>query len=125
MFWIWGMFYVTDIPFKDWKATFHKHTNLVYVDEMSEVVLVNGADYILPLTVDNYIRFNEHPKCIFKNNIDNILILHNKSKFAEYMMRMFIENIPPVYYYNYDDITYMSPLVDSLKEKMIQKCIML
>lgn len=117
------MFYATDVPFKDWKATFHQHTKLVYVDEMPNLEKGTEAesDRILPLTMDNYIRFNEHPRCIFKNNLGNIDILHNKSKFAEYMMRMFIENIPPVYYYNYENITYRHPSVNALNEKMIQK----
>ena len=49
----------------------------------------------------SYIKYNDYPQNIFKNNLENIQILDNKSKFAKFMIELAVENIPETIYYNF------------------------
>ena len=77
---------------------------------------------IIPIKIDQY---DTHPNNIFKNNnLENINIFNNKSKFGKYMMENFIDNIPLVYYYNFDNETYKAETLinnNSSSLKLISK----
>lgn len=75
--------------------------------------------YILCTRVSDYKLYNSLPNNIFNNTLENISILNNKSLFYNYMIQHFPSNIPTVYYYNHNDVTYMNP--PPLNEKMIFK----
>ena len=73
---------------------------------------------IIPLSNIDYYLYNNYLNNIFKNNLDNIEIFNNKSRFAEYMMNNFINTIPKVYYYNYEEIEYIN--FDDNNKKIIK-----
>lgn len=75
--------------------------------------------YILCTRMSDYKLYNFLPNNIFNNNLENITLLNNKSLFYKYMMEHFPDSIPPIYYYNHDDITYMKEPPQN--EKMIFK----
>lgn len=68
--------------------------------------IINVDDLILPLSYNSYQLFNNCKNTVFHNNLDNIDIFENKSKFAEYMNNKFKNHIPETVYYSYDDKIY-------------------
>jgi predicted ATP-grasp superfamily ATP-dependent carboligase len=56
---------------------------------------------------------------LFCQGRDNTELLHNKSRFAEFMMKNFPDTAPECYYYSYDRVKYISPPKTSTL--MIQK----
>ena len=87
--------------------------NIKIVFSTSKEFKYNLNNYlIIPISIDQYNTYNTHPNNVFKNNnLENINILNNKSKFGKYMMENFIDNIPVVYYYNFDNETYKNDTI--------------
>lgn len=69
---------------------------------------------IIPVSHRQLIFYNNNPKSIFKNNIENINLLNNKSLFGEFMMKNFNDSHPICYYYNDSDITYINKDIDTI-----------
>jgi predicted ATP-grasp superfamily ATP-dependent carboligase len=90
----------------DWKDILSKSNKIILIDENNIAKYNNGEFKIMPLSVDDYIKYNHYEINIFKNNLDNIDILDNKSKFGKYMLEKFSDNIPITYYYNFDNETF-------------------
>jgi predicted ATP-grasp superfamily ATP-dependent carboligase len=69
----------------------------------------NDKNYkIMPLMIDQNIILNDLSNNIFINDIANLEKLDDKSKFAEYMLANFSNNSPIIYYYNYDNHTFIN-----------------
>jgi predicted ATP-grasp superfamily ATP-dependent carboligase len=101
------------LPFKEWLPNLNDCEQCIkYVDD---------TEYkIMPICVNDYIKFNDYSNNIFKNNLENIHILNNKSKFCKYMLSKWRDNIPFTYYYNFDKEIYINDSI-ILYPKMIQK----
>lgn len=116
-------FLIINAEFRDWIKFFKNNNKIKYIDKEIDKeidnLICNDNSFIMPITVKNYKRYNNYPNCIFKNNLNNIDILDNKSMFAEYMLKNFPENISEVYFYNYNDMTYINNPNDKIK--MISK----
>jgi glutathione synthase/RimK-type ligase-like ATP-grasp enzyme len=92
---------IPSYPFSEWEKLFLKTKKC---KNLNKNLPINYK--IMPICIDDYKKYNDDPKCIFKNNIDYIEILDNKSKFGKYMLNNFPENTPPTIYYNFDDETF-------------------
>jgi hypothetical protein len=70
--------------------------------------------YLLPICINDYIEYNNHPLNIFKNNfIKNLHILNNKSLFAKYMLTNHVDSIPPIIAYQVTDEFFVNqPIID-------------
>lgn len=92
---------IPSFPFPDWEPHF------LLTKKCKRMTKHLPPKYkILPLHIEDYKKYNDDPNCIFKNNIKNIEILDNKSKFGKYMLTNFYNNTPPTIFYNFDDETY-------------------
>ena len=116
-------FIIVTIPFEDWKNIFLSNSKIKCIDE-KDFDLDTGKYQtnefkIMPICIYDYIKYNNHENNIFKNNLDNLHILNNKSKFGKYMLTYFIDNIPIIYYYNFGNETYISNI--KISQKMILK----
>jgi predicted ATP-grasp superfamily ATP-dependent carboligase len=101
-------FLVLNVFAPDWLIPIKNNSMIIYINE-NKLNNYDDENYkILPITTIDFKKYNNHHKCIFKNNIDNIDILDNKSKFSKYMMNNFINNISKIYYYNFNDETYIN-----------------
>jgi len=100
---------IPSFPFRDWKYHFllTKKCNLLHKG-------ISPNSKLIPICVKDYIIYNNHPNNVFINNLENIEILDNKSKFGKYMLNFFTDNTPPTVYYNIDDEIYYN-------EKLISK----
>jgi predicted ATP-grasp superfamily ATP-dependent carboligase len=126
-------YYIINAPFPDWKVNFQNkysgYKNFKYIENIHSINIDHkNIDYfILPVSYEQYVFYQNNEHCLFKNDLKNIMILHNKAMFAQFMMEHFMDNIPKTYYYNFDDITYIYTLNnDELLEqnksiKLIQK----
>jgi predicted ATP-grasp superfamily ATP-dependent carboligase len=110
-------FIINYIPFSDWEPILYNNNKIIRCKDEDINKLQNC--YILPISIQDYFKYNNHLCNIFRNNLENIDILNNKSKFGKYMMNNFINNIPTVYYYNFDNNVYESN--DITMMKMIKK----
>ena len=79
---------IVNLPFNDWK-NYIVHKNILFGNKIYK----KNNYYLLPLGMKDYIKFNNIPKNIFPNNLDNIYILENKSKFAKFTLEKYPENI--------------------------------
>ena len=115
-------FLVINIPFSDWTEFLKKNNKIICIEE-KDVCNYDNKFKILPLSIIDYIKYNNYENNIFKNNLNNINILNNKCKFGKYMLDNFIEHISPIYYYNFDKETYLNniKLNNIISEKMIKK----
>jgi predicted ATP-grasp superfamily ATP-dependent carboligase len=100
------------------KHTLSEYTLPIYfVDNYEEIPI--ELDYkIISTSMIDSVKYCNHPKSIFKGNLNSIDTMTNKSKFAEFMINNFNDNHPLCYYYNYDDITYNYNVIT---DKMISK----
>lgn len=107
---------IVEIPFPDWKPIISCHPNLI----CGRKNIQNNEMKIVPLSVRGYIKYNDHPNNIFRNNLDMVYILENKAKFGKYMLEHFPHSIPTVFYYQFNDEIYINPSIPN-GIKMIQK----
>lgn len=113
-------FIIVDIPFKDWIYQFTNDDRFITRCVKTKINKMNLDSYkILPISVAGYHNYNSHVNNIFKNNLDNIDKLENKSKFGKYMLEYFPKHIPTLYYYQFDTERYIN--TDSPPNKLIQK----
>jgi len=113
-------FVVITIPFDYWKDILLNNNKVICITDV-EVIKYNNSDYkLIPIWVDDYIKYNELKFNIFKNNLENIDILENKSKFGKYMLKLYPNNIPLTYYYNFNNESYNNPNL-SISKKYIVK----
>jgi carbamoylphosphate synthase large subunit len=97
---------VITIPFDTWKNILVNNDKFICITN-SDVKKYNNSNYkLMPIWVDDYIKYNHLEYNIFKNNLENIDIFENKSKFGKYMIKYFPDNIPRTYYYNFDNESY-------------------
>ncbi len=101
--------FIPSFPFSDWRKHFL---------QTKKCTLVN-KNKIMPLCIDDYIKYNNDPNCIFINNIENIEMLDNKSTFGKYMLTNFPENTPPIVFYHFDNDIYYNELL--VTDNMIKK----
>uniref|UniRef100_A0A6C0DZQ2 ATP-grasp fold PylC-type domain-containing protein n=1 Tax=viral metagenome TaxID=1070528 RepID=A0A6C0DZQ2_9ZZZZ len=87
---------IPEVPFTDWNDKLK-----IYREIIIKKPKKNTLKKIMPLCVASYIKYNDYPQNIFKNNLENIQILDNKSKFAKFMIELAVENIPETIYYNF------------------------
>lgn len=118
-------FAINKILFDDWNIKLYNNDKCISIKESENYI--DEDIKIMPLCVSDYIKYNNDEKNIFKNNLENIEILDNKSKFGKYMLNKFPDNIPTIFYYNFDTDatgtfadTYNSNIIN-IKEKLIQK----
>jgi len=104
---------IVEIPFPDWKPLLVSNPNLIFEQKNSE-------NKIVPLSVRGYIKYNDHPNNVFRNNLDMVDILENKAKFGKYMLEHFPDSIPTIYHYQFNDQIYINPSIPN-GIKMIQK----
>jgi len=104
---------IVEIPFRDWKPMIRCYPNLIFEEKNSE-------NKIVPLSVCGYIKYNDHPNNVFRNDLDMVHILDNKAKFGKYMLEHFPHSIPTVFYYEFNDQSYVNPSIPN-GIKMIQK----
>jgi carbamoylphosphate synthase large subunit len=99
-------FLIVTIPFDTWENILYKNNHLVCIKD-DDINKYNNSEYkLMPIWVDDYIKYNNLDINIFKNNLENIDILENKGKFAKYMLEYYPDNIPMTYYYNFDNVSY-------------------
>lgn len=99
-------FIVVDLNFQDWIPILQKNDKIKLITNKYINEYLTDEYKFLPISIENYKQFNNIKNNIFQNNIDNIHILNNKSRFAKFMLENFDDNIPSVYYYNYDNQIY-------------------
>jgi predicted ATP-grasp superfamily ATP-dependent carboligase len=108
------------IPFTDWDAYIEKCKNCICITH-NDICKYDKSEYkIMPICVSDYIKYNTFENNIFKNILENVDALNNKSKFGKYMLNHFPEYIPNIYYYNFNNETYGNTDV-ALNKKMIYK----
>ena len=120
------IFIIPRVLFLDWKQSLFKLNYIGYVKYIDNDTYVSNYlknnIKLLPLDINSYTKYNNYENNIFKNNLDNIDILENKSKFCKYMLANFNSYIPKTYYYNFDNETYIiDNFMNDEKEKLIQK----
>jgi hypothetical protein len=120
------IFIIPKVSIIDWRKTLFtlKHIGYVrYIDNDTYISkYIKNHIKLLPLDVNSYTKYNRYKNNIFKNNLDNIDILENKSKFCKYMIKYFYKYIPKTYYYNFDNETYINnSFINNKTEKLIQK----
>jgi len=106
-------FCIINSPFEDWsplikqnkKIRFFKYNDILKHPKLKLEVCKYK---IISISVDNYKMFNNFKNNIFINNLDNIDLLDNKSKFSEYMLINYKNNYAETYYYNYNDIVFIN-----------------
>lgn len=111
-------FCIIDSPFEDWsplikqnkKIRFFKYSDIF---KHSKLKLELCKYKIISISVDNYKMFNNCKNNIFINNLDNINLLNNKSKFGEYMLINYKNNYAETYYYNYNNIVFINKPSDN------------
>ena len=97
---------IINIPFDDWKNILYSSKYLICIDE-SKIDMYRSEEFkIVPICIKDYIKYNTLENNIFKNNLNNVDILNNKSKFGKFLLEHFPNNIAPIYYYNFDNETY-------------------
>jgi predicted ATP-grasp superfamily ATP-dependent carboligase len=110
---------IINIPFQDWIKYIKKCNKCICIND-KDIKNYNTSEYkIIPICVNDYIKYNNFENNIFKNSIENIEILNNKSKFGKFMLDKYIEHIPAIYYYNFENETFFNNTL--LKKKLILK----
>ena len=113
------IFLVSDVPFIDW-CNFIKKNNKCLVTDRKRIENYDKKDYkILSICIKNYINYNLLENNVFKNNIDNVFIFENKSKFCKFMLKNYDINIPITYYYNFGNETFINNI--NIHDKIIKK----
>jgi predicted ATP-grasp superfamily ATP-dependent carboligase len=109
-------------------SKFRKATRIVFIRnhpnlkcERKNIQNQNNEMKIVPLSVRGYIKYNNDPNNVFRNNLDMVYILENKAKFGKYMLEHFPHSIPTVFYYQFNDETYVNQHIPNGIIKMIQK----
>lgn len=105
---------IVDLNFPDWIPILQKNDKIVIINNKYINDYLSDEYKFIPISIDNCIKFSNLNNNIFKNNIKNIYILNNKSKFGKYMLDNFIDNTPTIFYYNYDNQTYIKSLNKSI-----------
>jgi predicted ATP-grasp superfamily ATP-dependent carboligase len=103
---------IINSPFPDWKNILLKNNKITYFDNITKIDISNYK--IIAISIENYKLYNNLENNIFNNDLNNIEILNNKSLFGNYMKEKFIEYIPTIYYYNYNDITYINKPLENI-----------
>jgi len=112
---------IINIPFTDWINHIHKYNKCICINE-NDIEKYKTNNYkIIPICISDYIKYNDFENNIFKNIINNIEILNNKSKFGKYMLNNFNEYIPIIYYYNFDNETFINNTNLLEPKKLIKK----
>ena len=112
-------FIIITILFDDWKIHLYNNDKCICIKETDINDYISDEFKIIPICVNDYIKYNNFKNNIFKNELKNIEILNNKSKFGKFMLKSFPNNIPIIYYYNFENETYKNNII--LSTKMIQK----
>ena len=97
--------------------------NCICIDEKSLHNYDKQYYKLLPISIDEYVKYNGlENNVFFKNDINNITLCNNKSKFTKYMLQKFPIHIPKTYYYHFDNETFlnMDP-IQLERNKMILK----
>ena len=97
---------IINSPFPDWKKNLQKNNKITYFDNIINIDISNYK--IIAIAIEDYKLYYNLENNIFNNDLHNIEILNNKSLFGNYMKEKFIEYIPIIYYYNYNDNTYIN-----------------
>jgi len=120
------IFIIPRVLFLDWKHSLFKLNYIGYIKYIDNDTYISkyikNHIKLLPLDINSYTKYNNYENNIFKNNLDNIDILENKSKFCKYMIKNFNNYIPKTYYYNFNDETYIvDNFINNKNEKLIKK----
>ena len=102
-------FIISNVPFTDWIHHLKRNKKIVVVNNVDKASHEGGR--LLPLSVYNYASFNKYHNNVFPNEMESVNVLDDKSRFAEFMMDHFPDHTPFVFYYNYDNIEYISDTV--------------
>jgi predicted ATP-grasp superfamily ATP-dependent carboligase len=106
-------FCIIDSPFSDW-TSFIEHNKKIRFFRLYDIlkypkIKLEVSKYkIISISINNYYSFNNFKNNIFINNLYNIDLLDNKSKFSEYMLINYKNNYAETYYYNYNNIVYIN-----------------
>jgi hypothetical protein len=109
-------FCIIDAPFPDW-ITIIKQNKKIKFFTVYDIIKLDLSKYkIISISIPNYNSFNNPTPLrgynlknnIFNNNLDNIDLLDNKSKFSEYMITNYKNNYAETYYYNYNDLLFIN-----------------
>ncbi len=106
-------FCVINAPFTNWIPLIKQNKNIRYFNnndiiKYPKIKLETYKYKIISISVSNYMSFNNLKNNLFNNDLDNIDLLDNKSKFGEYMINNFKDNFAETYYYNYNDKIYIN-----------------
>jgi hypothetical protein len=103
---------IINSSFPDWKNILQNNNKFTYFDNITNIDI---SDYkMIVISIEDYKLYNNLENNIFNNDIHNIEILNNKSLFGNYMKEKFPEFIPTIYYYNYNDITYINKPLENI-----------
>jgi len=100
-------FCIVSAPFSDWDSLIKQNKKIRFFSLYDIIkypkIKVEIYKYKI-ISISIYNSFNNQKSNIFNNNLDNIDLLNNKSKFSEYMISNYKNNYAETYYYNYNDI---------------------
>lgn len=103
---------IINSPFPCWKNILLNNNKIKYFDNIINIDISNYK--IIAISIEDYKLYNNLENNIFNNDLHNIEILNNKSLFGNYMKEKFLEYIPTIYYYNYNDITYINKPLENI-----------
>ena len=118
-------FCIIDSPFPDWNVLIRQNNKIKFftlheIVKYPKIKLETYKYKIISISINNYNSFNNLKNNIFNNNLNNIDLLDNKSKFSEYMINNYKINYAETYYYNYDDKLFINKS-DAVENKFIVK----
>lgn len=92
-------FYVINHYFNEQEMYFMNDKNIKYVNSIENI---NDVKYYIIDVINN--NFFEHS--LFKNSLENIDILNNKSKFSHFMKKYYPNYFSKIFYYEFDDYVF-------------------
>ena len=106
-------FCIIDSPFSDWISFIEQNKKIRFfrlydILKYPKLKLETYKYKIISISINNYNSFNYQKNNIFNNNLANIDLLDNKSKFSEYMINNFRNNYAETYYYNYNNKLFIN-----------------
>ena len=87
-------FCIVGSPFPDWKPLIKQNKKIKFFTLYDIIKLDLNKYKIISISMNNYNSFNNLKNNIFNNNLNNIDLLDNKSKFSEYMISNYKNNYP-------------------------------
>ena len=92
-------FYVINHYFNEQEMHFMNDKNIKYVNSNENIN--DMKYYIIDLKNNNFL---EH--YLFKNSLENIDMMNNKSKFSHFMKINYPSYFPKIFYYEFDDYIF-------------------